>query len=910
MRIIKQITILLLLFVSLSNSFASKKNFPVAQKGVLDLSDWNFEEKGILNLDGEWEMYWQQFIQPSEFYNLDTSDVTMYYKVPDLWNGKIINGKKVTGNGYATFRLKIILPDSEDQYACIIGRIETAYKLWINGKEYISKGKLGKTRNEMKPQWNPTTFHFKTDTNVAEIVLQVSNFYHRKGGISNPIKLGNPTQIARMHTRKTGFELFILGILLIMAMHHFALFILRTKERSPLYFGLFCFLTGMHLLVNGQIQLTTIFPGIPWEIILKMNFIGNYLRVPSFTLFIGSLFKKEISNIFVKSISILFAALTLLILVTSARIFTHTLIPVELTILITIGYLIYILFKAAFRKQTIAVVSLIGLFVILAAAINDMLHENMIIQTMYLVPFGIFIFIFFQSFMLSFFSSKAYKSIESLTGRLMKLDKIKNEFLSSSTYSLSNPLKILMENIGVDKGYLLIKKNGKWMIEAKKVFPDLEAKGGMNIELDLTGGRVDKPMISDKIVKQVIKSRENILVNDPIGDEKYAEDEYIVENKPKSIYCMPLVYRTKLKGILYLEMDGSGTDFTEEQIRILDLLSSQVATLIDNAEIFWELETLNKNLERKVEERTQEIILQKEEILAQRDEIEDKSRILEQAYNEIAIKNRDITDSINYAKRIQTSVLPPSTFIEEIVPESFILFKPKDILSGDFYWVEKFTSQISGQILDKFKPEYIVAAAVDCTGHGVPGALLSIMGHNLINNIITEYKYTKPSDILDILQKGVRNYLRQSDDDMKSKDGMDMALISYEKTSKKLQYAGARNPLYLIRNGELIIIKGDRQSIGGFIAKKYRDKKFTNHEIDIRENDIVYIFSDGYFDQFGGPDNLKFSSFAFGNLLISIHKKSLEEQKEILIETLENWKGGGKQIDDILVMAFKFSSIK
>ncbi|MBN2520916.1 MAG: SpoIIE family protein phosphatase, partial [Bacteroidales bacterium] len=485
-----------------------------------------------------------------------------------------------------------------------------------------------------------------------------------------------------------------------------------------------------------------------------------------------------------------------------------------------------------------------------------------------------------------------------------------NEFLSTHSYNLSGPLKILMENIGADHGFIVLERDGKWIIETKKTFPDLDAVSGINIDIDFAGGKTDEPVLSEKIVKTVIKNRENLLINNPHKDNNFTNDPYIVSHKPCSVYCMPLIHRSKIKGVLYLENNCSGNEFTDEKLQILNLLSSQIATLIDNAEIFWELETLNRNLEKKVEERTQEIILQKEEILAQRDEIEDKNKILQNAYNEITLKNRDITDSINYAKRIQTSVLPPVEYVKDIVPQSFILFKPKDILSGDFYWIEKYSGKSNSKQNDSKNSEFIIAAAVDCTGHGVPGALLSIMGYNLLSNIVNEYKYTKPSDILNILQKGVRNYLRQQDNDLKSKDGMDLSLISYDKNNRKLQFAGARNKLFLIKHGELITIKGDRQSIGGHISKKYRGKSFTNYEFEICNDDLVYIFSDGYIDQFGGPNNLKFSYNAFGKLLLSIHKKSLEEQKIILNETLEDWKNSQRQIDDILVMGFKFSSVK
>ena len=268
----------------------------------------------------------------------------------------------------------------------------------------------------------------------------------------------------------------------------------------------------------------------------------------------------------------------------------------------------------------------------------------------------------------------------------------------------------------------------------------------------------------------------------------------------------------------------------------------------------------NKILEKKVAERTAEVV--------------QKSKELEE-------KNKDITDSIRYAKRIQNAILPP----ENSFAETFILFKPKDIVSGDFYWVAVTETK-----------QFI--AAVDCTGHGVPGAFMSIIGHNSLNKIIKEYEFEEPAAILDQLNDEVSNTLQQQSEEDEVQDGMDIALVAYNFNTRELEYAGAYNPLYLIRDGELTEIKGDRFAIGRSSIKVHQ--KFTSHKLQLKPNDVTYIFSDGYVDQFGGADGKKLKSKALKEILLSIQHLDMQEQKEYLDEKIEEWRGNLPQIDDIL----------
>ncbi len=267
-----------------------------------------------------------------------------------------------------------------------------------------------------------------------------------------------------------------------------------------------------------------------------------------------------------------------------------------------------------------------------------------------------------------------------------------------------------------------------------------------------------------------------------------------------------------------------------------------------------------------------------------------RTEIISKQKNEIERKNSVIIDSIEYAKNIQQSILPGNEDISKNFSNHFILYIPKDIVSGDFYWMH----EDEGRIL---------FAAADCTGHGVPGAFMSIMGYNLLNETINENAKATPSDILNILNLKVLNSLKQYDKSSSAKYGMDIALISIDKKKLALEFSGAHNSLLIFRDQECIQLKADRLSVGSQVREE--TGSFTNHSFTFQQGDMLYMFSDGYADQIGGPDNKKYFSTPFRQLLQSISKLGMEEQKKTLDQTITDWRGKRSQIDDILVIGIR-----
>jgi len=280
-----------------------------------------------------------------------------------------------------------------------------------------------------------------------------------------------------------------------------------------------------------------------------------------------------------------------------------------------------------------------------------------------------------------------------------------------------------------------------------------------------------------------------------------------------------------------------------------------------NKNLIEDLKEANQNLEQKVIERTKQIEQQ----------------------------NTEITDSIHYASRIQSALLPPDEELDRLLPSYFLLNRPRDIVSGDYYWVSS-------------KDNQVIVAVADCTGHGVPGAFMSMLGIAFLNEIVNQTETIVANEILNQLREQLIKSLRQTGKDDKTRDGIEIALCMIDFDKKKLQYSGAIRPLYLIRNNELSEIKGDYMPIGIHEGEKH---SFSNKEMQFQENDIIYLFSDGYVDQMGGPDRKTFRSKYFKQLLIDIHQESLNKQKEMLERTYEEWRGDVEQIDDILVMGIK-----
>ncbi|MGD8762652.1 MAG: 7TM diverse intracellular signaling domain-containing protein [Desulfobacteraceae bacterium] len=401
-----------LLILSACRNESTRRIAPEAVKGVLDLTEWDLEKNGLVKLKGEWEFYWQQHLSPDELSKPTTSQRAEFMQIPEYWNNYEIDGVELPGEGYATYRLVVRLGQKTQPLALRVMEISTASTLFVNGKHLISAGVTGTDRNTTTPKWCRQVVDFEPYTDDLEIVLHVSNFHHRRGGMWEVIELGTEKGIRQSQEKRLGFDLFLFGSIFMVGLYHLGLFIVRRKDRSPLYFSIICFLIALRLFTTSERFLIRLLPDLGWEILIKLEYLSFYLAVPAFCLFMQSLFPKYSKRI-LYTICLLGVGFSLIVLITQARFFSQFIDLYEIITFLTLVYGLYVILVSLNEKRMEALVFLLGFMMLALMTINDILYVQGIIETGYLAPFGLFAFIFSQAFLLSFRFSTALATVES-----------------------------------------------------------------------------------------------------------------------------------------------------------------------------------------------------------------------------------------------------------------------------------------------------------------------------------------------------------------------------------------------------------------------------------------------------------------------------------------------------------------
>jgi PAS domain S-box-containing protein len=400
-----------LIFFSACLNDSPQRIPPKAVKGVLDLSDWDLKKDGPVDLVGEYEFYWMQHRMPQDFSKTPPGGKTEFIEVPGYWNGLKLGNKALPGHGYVTYRLNVVLKKQKEPLALRTVEIANAYTIFVNGQRVGSLGQAGKNRETTFPRQFPQIVAFAHKTNQMEIIIQVSNFHHRRGGIWEVIQLGREKDLRKARERRLSFDLLLIGSILLMALYHLGLFIVRKKDLSPLYFGIFCFLMALRSLSAGGRYLLLAFPDLSWELMIKFEYLSFYLCVPAFAMFMRSIFQK-FSERFLRLLEMLAIAFSAVVIFTPARFFSQTLNLYEIITLITVIYGLYVIFASLAQKRIEAFIFLLGFVILCLTIINDMLHVENIIQTGFFAQFGFFFFMLSQSFLLSYRFSTALTTVE------------------------------------------------------------------------------------------------------------------------------------------------------------------------------------------------------------------------------------------------------------------------------------------------------------------------------------------------------------------------------------------------------------------------------------------------------------------------------------------------------------------
>lgn len=719
---VKHLFLILFLFIFKLTSVAQQEYS--IKNGVLDLTNFNFKQNKTVKLKGEWEFYWKKLYTPKDFEN-QVHSPDAYLNVPDSWTTV---AKEDTG--YATLRLVIFIPDTlKAHFSLLIPEVLTAYKVWLNGKLLTEVGKVGKNSKEATPDVHFTINSFLLNSKKNELIVQISNYDHRDGAFAEAPVLGFTQSIIKKFTYRVALNLITFGLMLIMSLYHFGLFIMRRKNISALSFAILTLVLAVRDITVDTYTLQFLFPKfLNWKESYLIGYITFFTFIMAFAFFFQATFKdKKFRYIYYLTYAISF--LFLLTLFLPSIIYTKLLIYYEIWVIFIVLFLLFLLVKYTIKKRKGAGIFLISFAILAASGIHDIGSYRGIYHSVPLLQYGVMALILGQALTLSKIFTHTFEENEKLTQTL--------------NYQNENLQDIVKER-----------------------------------------------------TKETEKQKQDILM------------------------------------------------------------------------------------------KNEELTVQKEGLQSQRDSILQQKEIIEQ-------HTQLINDSIAYASTIQKAILP-STEKLNLYFEHFIIFLPKNIVSGDFYW------------FSDSNPEYLFFAVGDCTGHGVPGAFLSIINSYLLNNIINEKGTSDTKEILSLLEIKFNKFLNKQSN--KSIDGMDIALLRFDKKDKKnVVFTAAKSSIIIIdsETKEMKRYRGDRKSIGYLTNNSSKSKiPFTKAEIQINDNSLIYCYSDGYIDQ-NNIERKRFGTNKFQNLLKNIADRPIQQQKLALLKELENWKGNSDQRDDITVIGLK-----
>ncbi|OPH61391.1 hypothetical protein BC351_15795 [Paenibacillus ferrarius] len=411
---------------------------PQALHGVLDATSWSAERDGDLPLAGEWEFYWNQLLEPNDLNNPSFPLNPAFVKVPNEWHGYTSDGKPLSNNGYATYRLLIKLPPGEihKQEALYISGIATAYRLWINGSYAASNGTVGNSKDSMIPRNYAKIVTFTPDKQQIELVLQVSNFVQRKGGLWSSIRLGSEEQISYERDKKVTIEASLAASLAIMGFYHLVIFSLRRKDMSPLFLGTLCLVIAIRTLFVGETLAVRLFPGIHWEWGTKLEYFGVLLGIALVVALVNSQYPGEMNRNLRKIAIWVSLSCAFVVLITSAGLYTRMMLAFQLWILLIFGYVAFVYVLALLRKREAAGFNCVALLLFIAAAVNDTLYYNHTVSTGDSFPLGLIGALFIQSFVLSRKFSRSFKQVEKLSGELLVINETLEEKIKERTVQL------------------------------------------------------------------------------------------------------------------------------------------------------------------------------------------------------------------------------------------------------------------------------------------------------------------------------------------------------------------------------------------------------------------------------------------------------------------------------------------
>ncbi len=782
-----------------------------SNKSIFDISCLNLKE---YELTGNWEFYWQQLLTPV---NLRHQRLTLHpqmIEVPSNW----AQDPHLNRYGYGTYHTTIILPKKERLYALKLVDVFCAYRVWINDSLYFQYGRVGTTRAAEIPKRGTQIITFLANKDTIDLVIQVSSFHHRNGGIVKPPVIGYTHYITNHFLVKSISVFFIFGAFIIFAIYLLWLYNYTKKNFDAFLLGLSILLAGIYTLFNDDFLITSILPKLSWEAVHKINFITNYTKVLllfAFFKLVLKIYMNKFWNVTMTLVEIFLALLILVVFVTSTRVFSSTLMLFIIAmgigaIYVIIGYFQLILHE----NDKTFIIPFLGILILALFALNDVLHEYQIIHTAYLSDFGLFIFVATQAILISEKQIHTLHKAEKLTTYFKKLDTIKKHISATRFDSVVPLLKILKKHFQADIIMFFSVEDSRYYLKA---IVDNNRQREYNHKIEMNHSQNEKNRVLSDFLELAAHNEEAFIISDK--NKLYGLIKKKFNLKFKSILISTIGTKGRITGIIYMEKDHDY--FTVSEQKLLSLISFQLATIINNVKIFNQLQDINKNLQKIVEQRTQKIAERNKEleirnieldekveelritaeiINAMNSEIKSQQEILEEK-NHLLVKqtkslekqkaiieelNKQIRESIQYALRIQNALLNSAHNLPQ--QEHFIISKSRETVSGNFWWY----TQIN---------DYQILALGQSDTSGIPGAFLSLVSFSIMNEISYEYlihnnfKQANTEHIEKLFDQKISLHL--------TGQKIHFSTIIYNTESKKLKSTHKNNFIFLI-NDEII----------------------------------------------------------------------------------------------------------
>ncbi len=935
---------------------------PIAQNGILDLRSWNFKSDGSISLDGEWNFYWKKFVSPDSI-----SPQQECINISKYWNKQKFDSHKLPNLGYATYHLRILLPDSSHWLGLYMKEVQCAYTCYLNGIKIKQIGSPGSSYKTEIPDYNYTVLPIIDPKDTLDLVFHVSNFHHRNAGFFRVPEIGSMQKIMYQRFWYILLNLFLFSSLIVLGVYHFFLYLNRRETGAFLWFSIFSFILAFRTLFTGIELFKYAFPDTPWAIAYRIKYATLYLLVFSFTKYIYELRKISLNKILIR-IFFIVPVLMLFLLFLPATIYTHSLDFIGLWVIFGFLYLSYDIIRNRNKNIIQSGVLFFSILLILFASVNDILVAQKIYNGIFLLSIATIIFLFGQADILVHLVNKSFDEVTILKDKLSYQNQHLEELITNREETIKKNYKNIIDaNIKLEAQQNIIKKQLKKIRLSKEnyrntldfmpqILVECTAEGKIvfaNLKFFEQNGFTHDDFVSGINLFDFVSEKDSRFIKKElkmlhtIHGEKISMSD-IKGNKLRfAVFISVLNQGNIYSGFRGIFIDISKQEELEKHSIILEqsINKSNIGVILSDK--MGNLEYVNqgitnfldKNIKEQpsdlknifetslieplLKEKLKETIAQKKNQKIQLEIFKaEKQKIWSQVFishviedgeiahlliifndinkekeleflqasilKQLKQKIKDVFQSIEYAKFIQTAILPSNENFTELFKEQFfIINKPLNIVSGDFYFLKR-----SG--------DRIIVVLGDSTGHGVPGALMSILGITLLSDITDTFPNILAADILELIRIKIIKSLSHGNK-LKLKDSIDMAICIFDFGHQELNFSGANRPILLCENEQIERIKPIKQSLGS----NHVNLEFENHYAPLKKGSRLYLYSDGITDQFGGEHDKKYGTQRFTNLIQKIQVKEINEQQKIINAEFESWKGGNKQIDDILIIGIE-----